>query len=150
MCLILDANRFSDALKKPTDPRYVPLFKWLRDDAGMLVFGGTKYRAEIGRVGAAQRFFAEYSRAGKAHSEDDAGVDKEEAVLISADSLASDDPHIIALARKTGARTVCTEDIDLMADVKNKSFLDRPRGRIYQDASHVNLLHHDPGCPHPP
>jgi predicted nucleic acid-binding protein len=150
MCLILDTNRFSDALKTPPDPRYLPLLNWLLSEEGMLVVGGTKYRAEIGAHSGAIRFFAARQRAGQAHLTSDKIVDEEEAALTAAGSFRSDDPHIIALARKSGARTVCTEDTDLMSDVKDSRLLKGPKGRVYRNASHSHLLHHDGVCPRPP
>ena len=54
--------------------------------------------------------------------------------------IRSDDPHVLALARATGVRLLYTGDADLIADFKDKAFLDRPRGKIYSGAANANLL----------
>jgi hypothetical protein len=152
VCLILDTNRFGDTFSDSPRPAYVPLLRWLTDPDGdgSAVLGGTKYRAEVGKVDRARRFFVERVRAGRAHSVDDAAVDAEEARLHAANACLSDDEHVVALARISGARVVCTEDQDLWKDVGDKGLLDRPRGRVYRTEEHLHLLHHDPGCRKPP
>ena len=54
--------------------------------------------------------------------------------------MKSNDPHILALARASGARLVYTGDGKLIADFKNKRLIDGPRGKIYTGASNVRLL----------
>jgi hypothetical protein len=73
-------------------------------------------------------------------------VDAEEKRLIRERLCVSDDQHLIALARESGARLVCTEDQKLMRDVRSADLLNKPRGRIYRDARHFRLLHHDSCC----
>jgi hypothetical protein len=88
-------------------------------------------------------------RAGRAHLVDGSTVDAEEARLRAAKACTSDDEHVVALARMSGARVVCTEDHALWHDVRDKKLLDRPRGRVYRTARHKPLLHHDPACRKP-
>jgi hypothetical protein len=148
VCLILDTNRFGDVLSEQSRPAYVPLLRWLTDPDGdgAVVYGGTKYRCEIGNHGKAREFFVQRWRAGRAHPIDNKIVDAEEARLKSAKACASDDEHVVALARTSGARVVCTEDRALWADVKDRALMDRPRGRVYRAAPHARLLRHDPSC----
>ena len=54
--------------------------------------------------------------------------------------IRSDDPHVLALARVSGVRLLYTGDVDLIADFKDKAFIDRPRGKIYSGAANANLL----------
>ncbi len=148
MCLILDTNRFGDALSDAPGPEYVPLLRWLTDadGDGTFALGGTKYRREIGKHHRALRFFREQVRAGRAITFEDKSVDDEEERLASTKACTSDDEHVVALARISGARVVCTEDQALWADIKNKALIDAPRGRVYRTADHVALLHHDSCC----
>lgn len=131
---------------------YAPLLRWLTDPDGdgSLVIGGTKYREEVGRHNQARRFFVERLRAGRAIAVDDKSVNAEEERLASAKACSSDDEHVVALARISGARVVCTEDQALWADIKNKALIDGPRGRVYRTADHTALLHHDSVCQKPP
>ena len=55
-------------------------------------------------------------------------------------SLRSDDPHVRALARKTGVRLLYTNDLDLIADFKNKKLIDHPRGRVYSSVANAGPL----------
>ena len=54
--------------------------------------------------------------------------------------LQSDDSHVIALARASGARLLYTGDTALIADFKDKRLIDKPRGRIYSGAANSDLL----------
>jgi len=151
MCLIVDANRFGDVLSTPPKAAYVRLIDWLISPkgVGIVVFGGTKFRREIAFSEKARRWYVNLQRAGRAKSIDDAIVDAEERAVRNRDICESDDEHIIALARKSGARVVCTEDQLLWRDVKNAKLLTRPRGRIYRKRKHARLLHHDRNCQRP-
>lgn len=147
MCLIIDTNRFSILFADPRPSELHALFGWLENDGGSLAIGGTKYREEIGRVHAAQRLFAQMNRAGRTTSVCDVDVDADALELTNSGVLQSDDAHIVALARRSGARTVYTEDVELMKDIKSKKIVDNPRGRIYRNKSHSRLLKHDSSCP---
>ena len=149
MCLILDANRFSVALATPPGPNYRPILDWLTraNSAGMVVYGGTKFLQEIDRHDGARRWFLALQRAGRAKLIDQAKVDAEERAVRKLELCASDDEHLIALARTSGARVFCTEDTALWKDVHNPSLLAKPRGRVYRTR---RLLGHHAGCQRPP
>lgn len=151
MCLIVDANRFGDVLGTPPKPDYVKLIEWLvsPNGVGIVVYGGSKFRKEIAFSEKARRWYVQLQRAGRAKSIDDATVDAEEKALKDRRVCESDDEHIIALARKSGARVVCTEDQLLWRDIKNATLLTKPRGRIYRKAKHARLLRHDRKCQRP-
>ena len=59
----------------------------------------------------------------------------------------SNDAHVIALARVSGARVLCTQDSELEDDFKDRTLIDSPRGSIYKNASHRHLLRHHGSCP---
>jgi hypothetical protein len=103
MCLILDANRFGEALSTPPSPDYRPIIDWLTasNSAGMVVFGGTKFLQEIARSPRARQWFLELQRAGRAKSIDRAAVDAEEKAIRARGLCFSDDEHLVALARKS-------------------------------------------------
>jgi hypothetical protein len=152
MCLILDANRFGEALSTPPSPDYRPIIDWLTasNSTGMVVFGGTKFLQEIARSPRARQWFLELQRAGRAKSIDRAAVDAEEKAIRARGLCFSDDEHLVALARKSGARIICTEDAALFKDVRNPALLSQPRGRVYRTKRHVALLCHHARCQHPP
>ena len=74
-------------------------------------------------------------------------VNAEESLVVSTGLCVSDDPHIIALARVSGARTLCSNDNNLHTDFKNQRLLSHPRGGVYQNANHGHLLRHTRSCP---
>lgn len=138
MCLIIDANRLSWAFsdEPPEDAR--PLLKWLLHGDGRVVYDEA-FQQELGRVKSAHRVFLELTRSGRARF-------IKQVPTTPHLEFQSNDGHIIYLARASGARIVCTLDRDLMQDVRNRSLLDGPRGRIYQRIEHKALLHHDSSC----
>lgn len=136
MCLIVDANRASVVFGRPEDPDSLPIWRWLLGE-GRLVFGA-KLSKELRHVDAARRLLAELVRAGKAAEASREEVTAEEATLIG--KLRSDDPHVLALARVTGARLLHTLDRDLIKDFRDPHLLSNPRGKVYQRREHEHLL----------
>ena len=47
------------------------------------------------------------------------------------EGIKSNDAHVIALARVSGARILYSDDGDLRDDFRNLSLVPRPRGRLY-------------------
>ena len=146
MCLILDTNLASLVFPKggvPTDADFVPVVDWLYRKDGKLVFGGMNER-ELMKVGSAAVAIGELRRSGRAIQIP--GVDDEQRKVEASGGYVSDDPHILALARKSGARTLVSHDEDLHRDFKDLRLVPRPRGMIYQDRRHVRMLRHTQGC----
>lgn len=147
MCVIIDASLASRIFAEPTPYEFRPLIRWLFSDKGRLIYGGRNSR-ELYKVRNARRTIRELRRGSKAI--EILGVDKEESRISSGSagfSLASNDPHVIALARLSHARTLCSQDFNLHVDFKNASIIPRPRGKIYQNSSHISTLIHTKGCP---
>jgi len=144
MCVIIDASVASRVFSENRYPDYVPLWKWIEDGDGVIVYGGRLYE-ELSKVNRAKRYLKTLSDAGKAHKMSTDDVDQEEK-KVSLMRRKSDDPHVLALARLSRARVLCSNDTNLHADFKNLKLLPRPRGRIYQKAQHKNALKHSTGC----
>ncbi len=104
------------------------------------MIGGAKQKAEYQRLAAVWRFIRVLDQAGRTQFLADASVDAEEALVKTTLALESDDPHIIAIARVSGARLLCSRDQALHADFCNPGILNRPRGKVYQNSSHAHLL----------
>ena len=139
MCLIVDANRLGTFLADPVNEDAAPIRRWLDRGSGRLVYSTARSFAE--EVGSrARRKLLDYVRAGKARLVPAGGFADDERALRAEADLRSDDPHVLALARATGVRVLYTGDADLMADFKNKKFVDRPRGKIYSSAANARLL----------
>jgi hypothetical protein len=144
MCVIVDANRASLVFGPPHED-YRPILDWL-DRGGMIVFGA-KLARELDRVDAARRYLRVLVQAGRAYQAPKGTVESEQAAISATSAIRSDDPHVLALARVTGTRLLCTNDERLIADFKDKKWIDRPRGKIYRTKAHFRLLGHTSGCP---
>ena len=137
MCIIVDASRMGAFLADPPEEDAAPVRRWIDTGRGSVVYStGGKFAQEI--RGHAKQRLLRYSQAGRARLvPEDRFIDDQN---ILQGQIRSDDPHVLALARATGVRLLYTGDIDLMADFKDKAFLDRPRGKIYSGATNANLL----------
>ena len=142
MCLIIDTNVAPLALCDPAHPEFEPVHRSLfgagRPEQN-LVYGGA-LASEYDKSGRISHAVEELRRAGRAWREDDGAVDAETRHITS--QCKSNDPHIIALARVSGVRLLCTHDKNsgLMADFKRKTLIDKPRGRIYTRRKNSDLL----------
>ncbi len=147
MCIIVDANMASIVFASPTPDDFVPLIDWLTSKKidGRLVIGG-KLSQELDKVTNVGHLIQTLSRAGRARQISHKEVEEETKIVESTNLCRSDDPHVIALARLSGARTLCTAEIKLHADFKNQKLISKPKGRIYQTSDHKNLLRHEPSC----
>lgn len=70
--------------------------------------------------------------AGRARRIRDAVVDKETESIRAGENCRSNDFHVIALARVSGARLLFTNDRTLEQDFKDRSLVPDPRGKIYK------------------
>jgi len=146
MCVIVDADVASGVFSEPPRTGYDPLVRWLFKGSGWLVSGGENLR-ELKEIGSARRAWVKLSQAGKTKRCGDEEVDSEQGKVQSMTQLTSDDAHVIALARVSGARTLCSGDHELHQDFKNIQLVPKPQGKVYQDSSHERVLVHTPGCP---
>ena len=137
MCIIVDANRLGRFLADPVDADAAPIRDWLRRGAGAVVYStkGT-FARELGR--SAKDRLAVYARANMARPVPAERLRDDEHALRS--KIRSNDAHVLALARETGARLLYTADQDLIADFKDKRLVDQPRGKVYSGSANANLL----------
>ena len=141
MCLIID-NDVRGKVLIYDDPDYLLVKNALINHRNVMVYGG-KLRREYIQSKKIRRILIAFDRAGIAKAFEDNLVDDETQIVIGLNICRSNDEHIIALARISGARLLCSEDIKLHADFKNKSLINSPRGKIYQDPRHVPVLNHN-------
>jgi hypothetical protein len=146
MCIIIDADLAHKVFGVPLPHEYVPLWNWLTRKDGRIVFGGLNSR-QLEKNKRAKEVILEWNRKGIAIGI--SGVDEEQELVEAGAHYESNDPHIIALARLSGARILCSRDKKLHKDFTNPGLLTRPRGKIYQNAEHRNVLKHSRGCQYP-
>lgn len=136
MCLIVDANRLGDFLVEPPKDDVQPIRRWLASGGKIVYATGGKFADEIGARARAR--LAELDRSGRAIYVPDA--DFEPMVEQLEGRVRSDDPHVLALARSSGARVLYAHDQALIDDFTDKDIISRPRGRVYVGASNSDLL----------
>lgn len=147
MCVIVDVNCAFLVFVAYPHADFIPLSEWLSDPKkdGCVVVGGQLSR-ELGRRDETRRYILGLARAGRAKIFPDSAIHEETVRLRRSGGCRCNDPHIIALARKSGARTLCSQDKKLHADFKNRELVCNPRGAIYQEAAHASLLKHTQSC----
>ena len=147
MCAIIDANVSPEVFGDDRTPRGKILYTWLtRGRAGRLVVGGKLLR-ELSQYGKFKVWLNEAISAGRARLIRDAVVDAEADSIRAAQNCQSNDHHVIALARVSGARLLFTNDRNLEKDFKNRSLIPDPRGKIYKAPDHRQLLNQHDLCP---
>ena len=142
MCVILDTNTFGK-FKDSTDKDMAPVWKWLDNRNGKIVYANTK------------KFENEWERGGMSHLRDQmmrAGQLKlvSEGVQEKTDELkgkiVSNDEHIIALALIAEVKVLVSYregDRNLFDDFKDKNLVG---GKVYTRKQHTHLLTKDM-CP---
>ena len=145
---MIDANRAADFFANPNAPDQKPLTDWIVGRRGRLVFGGTN-AIELERVAIAKAVLVEWLRSGLAVRVRDSDVDQEQ-TAVERLPLRSDDPHVLALSRLSGARVLYTEDRALMDDFTDRNLVPTPKGKVYRNATHARILGWACSCPAAP
>ncbi len=143
MCLIVDANAAGVLLAQAS-----AVTEWLLGEHGSprLVASGV-LRDELLRLEKVRRFLVALDRAGRLRRVDAVELRRQEQALRVPGACASNDPHVLALAIVSGARTLVTFDNALTADFKNSRIINNPRGSVYRNpATHSRLLRHTRSC----
>lgn len=142
MCLIIDTNIAARVFRNPEDPDFGYIHTCIltgRPCNARFVYGGELAR-EYSRSPNILSIILELDRAGRARRISDELVDNETQVVVDSQLCRSDDPHIIALARVSNVRLLCSHDQALHQDFKNSALIDDPRGKVYQTTAHKRLV----------
>lgn len=145
MCIIVDASVAARTFSNPPHPDAAPVIRWIEQQDGRLVFGG-KLAQELFVINKARRYLREASRRGHAIQIPSSVVNAEQARIERLGLCRSDDPHVIALARVSGARVLYAEDQALGRDFKDHRLISNPPGKHYKRAEHEGLLRHTNAC----
>ena len=137
MCIIIDADVAHQF--NPASPGAKHVVDWIQERGGRLVIGG-KNTEELAKNAAVARWIRVLRQAGRARLIRRELLEKEEAHVRSLALCFSNDLHLLALARVSGARIVFSNDGDLHTDFRNPALINNPRGHVYQTADHRHLL----------
>lgn len=145
MCVIVDADVASMVFRSPPDLEFAPVMAWIAHRDGALVHGG-HLTTELKNAGVRMDLLMELQRAGRAFFYPDGKLEPYKRLLKDTGQVRSNDVHILALARASGARVLCTRDAELTADFKNHVLIFTPRGKVYRNHTHKPKLRHSSGC----
>ncbi len=140
LLLVVDANACSQAFGN--HEQFLPVRNALflgRPRRWALAHGG-KLTEELCAVAEAQRALITLDRAGRLVPVSRDEADREAQHLVDTGLCRSDDYHVLAVARLTMSRLLCSHDTALIIDFTNKDLIANPRGKVYQNAKHRNLL----------
>lgn len=129
MCIILDTNCWN-SIFQPTSIGYKefkPVWDWITLGNGKIVYGGSKYMAELGKAPKYMKIFKLLKDRGRVIRLKDEDVDKEQErigkIITDPDF---DDPHLPAIVIVGKCLLICSADKRSIKFVK-KSFL-YPKG----------------------
>ena len=146
MCAIVDANIRDQVFGDAQSDAGKFFLDWLlKPNGGTLTLGG-KLRQELSDDGRNRNFMRVYGQLrldGRVKDIPDEQVDVETSNLEAQLICRSNDAHVLALARVSGARLLYTNDQALHEDVGDTQIVANPRDRVYTTRlrSDVRLTH---------
>ena len=141
MCIIVDANVVAEIVPR-VKPAAQPVMNLIWSRKLAIALGGSLTRELI--QGGMGNLLTELERNRLIHTYD--GVELEKEACLIAGRCRSNDAHIIALARISGARILYSHDHSLHRDFSDRTLINEPRGKTYQDEKHAHLLRDAPEC----
>ncbi|MCY4099714.1 MAG: hypothetical protein OXF46_02215 [Rhodobacteraceae bacterium] len=142
MCVIIDANVmgvFINSTKEKNRSAW-ELKNYIQDRRILLVFGGKKLKKEYRKNNDFSRWLRLQILGGSANVIDDKIINVEEKKLKIVSCL-SDDEHVLALAKVSGARLLYTKENALAKDFKNRKLIG---GKVYRAEPPKNELTQQP------
>lgn len=130
MCAIVDVNIAHEVFGDNRPAAGEKFFDRVSNGAFRLVVGG-ELREELYQRSTTRRWLLTSRRSEMIRFVKDSEVNALTEDIKRAQVCQSDDPHIIALAKISGARLLYSNDIDLHKDFRDKGLIDQPRGRVY-------------------
>ncbi len=67
MCIIIDTNAFAPVFDRTSQnhAEFKPVLDWIVSGKGKIVYGGTKYKLELGKAYKYLKLFAEFKKINK-------------------------------------------------------------------------------------
>lgn len=138
LCLIVDTS-VSGIFFGPTSKNpYIDALKCVLSGRTKFVTGG-KNLDELSKNAKIRTQIVRWGGLGLAITVEKRAIITEIQRVIASRLCKSNDEHIIALAKISKARTLCTNDRLLQDDFKNIRLL-RPKGRIFKDGTHAHIF----------
>ena len=129
MCVIIDANAAHQVFGDSKSEAGEFLLSRLSTTIRMAV--GGELLDELERIGGFSRWLRAARRTGRARLISDDEVNSEADALRAQGACESNDHHVLALAKVSGARLLFTNDNALQSDFTNRRIIRGTQGRIY-------------------
>lgn len=139
MCIIVDANAAAQLCQPSLTQDAQAIVDWIEKNDGRVVHGG-ELTNELFANNRVARWLRVLSQAGRAIQVPASSVSTEVCQVQELALCFSNDLHILALARLSGARLLFSYDQTLHTDFTNPALVNKPRGKVYQNVAHRHLL----------
>lgn len=141
MCIVIDTNTLP--LVFQGDPKFVPVWQWIVNGRGVIVYGGTKYKNELKRMPRYAKILKLLMDKRKVCEIRQDLVDNcEQAIISMTKGTNCNDQHIIAIFSVSKCMLFCSLDRRSYEYVQDKRFY--PKGqkppRIYRSSGNQSLL----------
>ena len=153
MCIVIDVNTLPIVLNgnNKEHKEFRPVLIWIVAGKGKMVYGGTKYLEELGKLKRYTRLLKRLRDAGKIFEVNKDEVDKAYGEIKTKVNVSEfNGPHIIAIISVSGCKLLCSKDSSSFQYIKdNNLYLNRRRHpSIYTRSKHSVLLRDDniAGC----
>ena len=147
MCIVIDANRLPSVLNPRSSDHieFQSILDWIGKRRTKIIYGGTKYNDELGRMGKYFGILTEMKRAGKVKELDKATVDCiQDDINQRTTHRNFNDQAIVAIIIASRTRLLCSHDTASLPFVRTRNLY--PRGieppKIYRDRRDHRLLYH--------
>lgn len=145
MCIIIDTNTFKSVFDEESakHDEFKPVYDWILEGEGKIVYGGTKYKEELKKVYRIVKVFGQFARMRKVIPIDDGEVDNYQKVLEELENHRDfDDPHLVSICYISKCRLVCTDEKRALPFIARKDFYpnNSPRPKIYTGKRNADLL----------
>ena len=145
MCIVIDTNSLAHVFNNNSiqHQHFQPVFQWIVEGEGHVVYGGTKYKDELLKAHRYLRLFRRLKDARRAFEIDQGMVDAEGVRLEEKTKGTNcNDQHIIAIFVVSGCRLFCSLDNKADKYIRDKSLYPKGRARpsIYRNRNHEHLL----------
>lgn len=132
MCAIVDAQVSHEVFGANGPLAGIKFFAWIIDQESSRLVAGGKLMDELMNSGDGFRKWAKQALlSGRLIMLNDMRVNKMAARIEAEEEIKSDDPHVLAVARISGARLLFSNDHRLHKDFTNNKLINNPRGKIY-------------------
>src|SRR5712691_1082194 len=133
MCIVIDVNALASVFneKSKNHVEFSPIKKWIDEGKGFVIYGGTKYKAELQKSFNYLRLIRQMKDGGQAISIRDSVVDTFEAeVQKKTQGTECDDQHIIALLGASRCSLLCSDDKRSFRFVRNRQLYPQGMRRV--------------------